>query len=110
MEKRGRNSRISCCEANFGSVDPSHGRSFPFQKLVPKCPGAYTWWGLLSGFYGVQFWILHFFHYHAAVYGYRLHQMLLKILRAGLNFRLFEHSEFIEILVNKIISPLVLVG
>ena len=29
-----------------------HGRSFPFQKLVPKRPGAYTRWGLLSEFYG----------------------------------------------------------
>ena len=29
-----------------------HGRSFPFQKLVPKRPGAYTQWGLLSEFYG----------------------------------------------------------
>ena len=28
-----------------------HGRSFPFQKLVPKRPGAYTWWGLLSELY-----------------------------------------------------------
>ena len=27
-----------------------HGRSFPFQKLVPKHPGAYTRWGLLSDF------------------------------------------------------------
>ena len=30
-----------------------HGRSFPFQKLVPKRPGAYTGWGLLSEFYGM---------------------------------------------------------
>ena len=28
-----------------------HGRSFPFQKLVPKRPGVYTRWGLLSEFY-----------------------------------------------------------
>ena len=32
-----------------------HGRSFPFQKLVPKRPGAYTRWGLLSEFYGMSF-------------------------------------------------------
>ena len=31
-----------------------HGRSFPFQKLVPKRPGAYTQWGLLSEFYGIR--------------------------------------------------------
>ena len=30
-----------------------HGRNFPFQKLVPKLPGAYTRWGLLSEFYGI---------------------------------------------------------
>ena len=30
-----------------------HGRSFLFQKLVSKRPGAYTRWGLLSGFYGI---------------------------------------------------------
>ena len=31
-----------------------HGRSFPFQKLVPKGPRAlYTRWGLLSEFYGI---------------------------------------------------------
>ena len=30
-----------------------HGRSFPFQKLVSKRPGAYTRWGLLSEFYGI---------------------------------------------------------
>ena len=30
-----------------------HGRGFPFQKLVPKRPGAYTRWGLLSEFYGI---------------------------------------------------------
>ena len=29
-----------------------HGRSFSFQKLVPKRPVAYTRWGLLSEFYG----------------------------------------------------------
>ena len=28
-----------------------HGRSFPFQKMVPKYPGTYTQWGLLE-FYG----------------------------------------------------------
>ena len=32
-----------------------HGRSFPFQKLVPKRPGACTRWGLLSEFYGIRF-------------------------------------------------------
>ena len=31
-----------------------HGRSFPFQKLIPKRPGAYTRWGLLSEFYGIE--------------------------------------------------------
>ena len=31
-----------------------HGRSFPFQKMVPKRPGAYTRWGLLSEFYGIS--------------------------------------------------------
>ena len=30
-----------------------HGRSFPFQKLVPKRPGANARWGLLSEFYGI---------------------------------------------------------
>ena len=30
-----------------------HGRSFPFQKLITKRPGAYTRWGLLSEFYGI---------------------------------------------------------
>ena len=30
-----------------------HGRSFPFQKLVPKRPRAYTRWDLLSEFYGM---------------------------------------------------------
>ena len=35
----------------FGGL--KHGRNFPFQKLVPKRLGAYTWWGLLSGFYGM---------------------------------------------------------
>ena len=30
-----------------------HGRSFPFQKLIPKRPGAYTRWGVLSQFYGI---------------------------------------------------------
>ena len=30
-----------------------HGRSFPFQNLVPKRPGEYTRWGLLSEFYGI---------------------------------------------------------
>ena len=30
-----------------------HGRSFLFQKLVPKRPGAYKQWGLLSEFYGI---------------------------------------------------------
>ena len=30
-----------------------HGRSFPFQKVVPKRPGAYTQWGLLLEFYGI---------------------------------------------------------
>ena len=30
-----------------------HGRSFPFQKLVPKRPEAYTRWGLLSEFYRI---------------------------------------------------------
>ena len=34
------------------SVGLIHGRSFPFQKLVPKRPGAYTRWGLLSEFCG----------------------------------------------------------
>ena len=29
-----------------------HGRSFPFQKLVPKRPRVYTRWGLLS--YGMR--------------------------------------------------------
>ena len=29
------------------------GRSFLFQKLVPKRPGDYTRWGLLSKFYGI---------------------------------------------------------
>ena len=28
---------------------------FPFQKLVPKRPGAHTRWGLLSEFYGMSF-------------------------------------------------------
>ena len=31
-----------------------HGRSFPFQKLVPKRPGAYARCGLLSEFYGMN--------------------------------------------------------
>ena len=31
-----------------------HGRSFPFQISVPKCPGAYTRWGLLSKFDGIS--------------------------------------------------------
>ena len=30
-----------------------HGKSFPFQKLVPIRPGPYTWWGLLLEFYGM---------------------------------------------------------
>ena len=30
-----------------------HGRSFPFQKLVPKRPRTYTRLGLLSEFYGI---------------------------------------------------------
>ena len=40
-----------------------YGRSFPFQKLVPKRPGAYTRWGLLSEFYGM----LIDFHWHFKV-------------------------------------------
>ena len=31
------------------------GMSFPFQKLVPKHPGAYTRWSLLSEFCGMVF-------------------------------------------------------
>ena len=38
-------------------------RSFPFQKLVPKRPGAYTRRGLLSEFYGM----LIFFFYQTAI-------------------------------------------
>ena len=30
-----------------------HGRGSLFQKLVPRCSGAYTRWGLLSEFYGI---------------------------------------------------------
>ena len=28
---------------------------FPFQKLAPKRPGAYTRWGLLSEFNGIRY-------------------------------------------------------
>ena len=31
-----------------------HGKTFPFSKLVPKCPGTYTRWSLLSEFYGIS--------------------------------------------------------
>ena len=34
-----------------------HGRSFPFQKLVLKRPGAYTRRGVLSEFYGLLYTI-----------------------------------------------------
>ena len=37
----------------FGGGGLIPGKSFPFQKLVPKRPGAYTRWGLLSEFYAM---------------------------------------------------------
>ena len=40
-------------ELIFGGGGLIHRRSFPFQKLVPKRPGAYTRWGLLSEFNGI---------------------------------------------------------
>ena len=39
--------------SKYSSGGLIHGRSFPFQKLVPKCPGAYTRWGVLLEFYGI---------------------------------------------------------
>ena len=37
-----------------GGVELIHGRSFLFQILVPKCPGAYTQWGLLLEFHSIS--------------------------------------------------------
>ena len=40
-----------------------HGRSFSFQKLVPKHLGAYTQWGLLSESYGMLYYLGQHFIY-----------------------------------------------
>ena len=48
-----RKSDPHCEHINLFSVGLIHGRSFPFQKLVPERPGAYTRWCLLSEFYDI---------------------------------------------------------
>ena len=40
---------------NFGEAYSWKELKILFQKLVPKCPRAYTQWGLLSEFYGMLF-------------------------------------------------------
>ena len=47
-----------------------HGRNFPFQKLVSKCPGTYTRWGLLLDLYSIlgYLYLLAFILYIYCIY------------------------------------------